>query len=129
MPGCCASSWSISTTRHATHSAPGGRQSSVRAAYANGIDGYTDPVPGCYPSVRYAIVLVEAAVDFGFGLLFGVAVPRLHAPYQLVTLAGYFVEVVIGEIAPPFLDFTSELLPLPFKNIRVHLNLLSSTRQ
>src|SRR5205809_721296 len=78
----------------------------VKEAYANGVDGYADPTPGYGLSVRYALVLAlvlaEAAVHFGFDMLFGVAVSLLDAPYQLVTLAGYFVEVVIGEIPPPF---------------------------
>lgn len=76
-------------------------------------------MPGYRLLARYALVLAlvlsEASVHFGFGLLFGVAVLLRDAPYQLVTLAGYFVEVVIGEIPPPFLDFTSDLLPLPCK--------------
>jgi hypothetical protein len=75
--------------------------------------------------VRYAIVLAEAPIHFGFGSLFGITIALLEAPHQFVTITVDFFEVVIGEISPPLLDFTSKLLPLPFQDICVHRFLLA----
>jgi hypothetical protein len=61
-----------------------------------------------------AVVLTEAPIEFGFGMLARIPVALLETPDQCIALALNALEVVIREVAPPDFDLTAELLPLPF---------------
>ena len=54
----------------------------------------------------------------------GKSVRLLDLPGQLVALAGDDVELVVGELAPLFLDAALELLPVAFDAVPVHAALL-----
>jgi hypothetical protein len=70
--------------------------------------------------MRCALVLVKAPVHFLFGALTSVPIALLQAPYELVPFSCNAIEVVVSEIAPPFFDLPTHLLPLPFENISIH---------
>src|SRR5262245_55088874 len=59
-----------------------------------------------------AVIVTEPLVHFGFGLGAGIAVALLQAADQLVALAVDAIEVIIREVAPPFLKLATHLLPL-----------------
>ncbi|ESY03888.1 hypothetical protein X753_21265 [Mesorhizobium sp. LNJC399B00] len=48
------------------------------------------------------------------------AVTFLDRTFELIAVAGYAVEIIIGELAPLLLDLTFELLPISFDAIPVH---------
>ena len=54
------------------------------------------------------------------GFVLGNAVPLLNRAQQLIALAFDLVEIVVGQLAPLFLDLAAELLPLAFGNIPIH---------
>src|SRR5215813_6354677 len=68
---------------------------------------------------------VDPAVDLALGLVLGDAVALLDAPDELVLLAVDDGDVVLGKLAPLFLDLAGHLLPVPFNTIPVHMALLS----
>jgi hypothetical protein len=63
-------------------------------------------------------------VDLSLGGVSRDPVSFLHSAAQLVSPAGDYVELIIGELAPPFLHLAFELIPVPFDAIPVHVNLL-----
>jgi len=70
--------------------------------------------------MRCALVLAKAPIHFLFSALTGVPIALLQAPYELIPFSCNAIEVVISEIAPPFFDLPTHLLPLPFENISIH---------
>src|SRR5437868_5000595 len=85
---------------------------------------YRPRLQNSYLLTRRALVLAEAPVYFGFGVLSSISVPLLQASYQLIPLSFNTIEVIISEVSPPFLDLPTHLLPLPFHHISIHPSLL-----
>src|SRR5947199_10700016 len=63
-------------------------------------------------------------VDFRFRLLSSYSVLLLQLSGELVALAGYCVQVVIGQFTPAFLGRAFQLLPFAFNLVPVHAALL-----
>ena len=55
----------------------------------------------CSASSRYSVIL-------------------LNQPDELIALARYDIEIVVGELSPRFLDLAPELLPIAFHGVPVH---------
>ena len=64
--------------------------------------------------------VAEMIVDVAFGLVLGPAVFFLQLAGQLVLAAVDPVQVVIGQVAPSFLDRAFDLFPFPLDDILVH---------
>ena len=62
------------------------------------------------------------------GFVLGDTVALLNPPEQLLALAGDHVDVVVGELAPLFLDLARQLFPGAFDTIVVHGVVLSFHR-
>src|SRR5262249_28356089 len=58
--------------------------------------------------------------DFVLGFVAGNPVACLDRPDELIAPAGDDVELVVGQLAPGFLDLPLELLPVAFHGIPVH---------
>ena len=65
-------------------------------------------------------LLRHPPVDFLFGVLAGVAILFLEQADKLVEFAAHSLQIVVGELAPPFFGLTPQLLLLTFKYIFVH---------
>ncbi len=65
-------------------------------------------------------VFCQALLDLRAGLLSAVAVLFLHQPDQPVALAGYFVEVMVGDMPPFLFDLASDLFPFALKDVSIH---------
>lgn len=64
--------------------------------------------------------LTEVTIEFLFCLSFGILVLLLQQTYEPVTFALDFIELIVGDVAPPFLHTAPYLLPVAFKNVFIH---------
>src|SRR5262245_8737850 len=72
------------------------------------------------PAPALEIRSVEPIVDVLFRFILGIAISRLEQPFQLLTIAIDFGEVVVGQVAPLFFDLPGQLLPVTLNTIPVH---------
>src|SRR3972149_6856731 len=75
--------------------------------------------------IRITSKIVPIATSFASGLFQFQMMPRpgvllLDRSHQLVSLASDRIEIVIRELPPPLPYLAAHLLPLAFKNVRVH---------
>ncbi len=57
------------------------------------------------------------------------AVAFLNFAFELITLAGDLIKIVVSEFAPLLLDLALELLPVSFDAIPIHFGSSFSTRK
>src|SRR5690606_32792421 len=69
---------------------------------------------------RHVLLPTEELVDVPVGLVPGVAVALLDTSDQLVVVPFGYLQVVVGEFPPLFLDVAFELVPVAFEHVAVH---------
>src|SRR5262245_61535292 len=67
-------------------------------------------------------------LDFLSSLTLGVAVARLDLSFELGAASADGGQIVIGKPAPFLLGLAPQLLPVSFKSIPIHVNLLALPR-
>ena len=60
-----------------------------------------------------------------FGLFFSYAVFLLELAQKLILFAGYYVKIIVRELAPPLLHRTFELIPSTLYLFPVHIHLVA----
>src|SRR5512132_3795168 len=65
-------------------------------------------------------IAVRERIDLLFGLVLRDAIRFLQLACELIALAGDRVDLVVGQLAPLFLDLARQLLPVAFNPIPVH---------
>src|SRR5215831_19373147 len=83
--------------------------------------------PSAMRTARYAKIQLlphHPVVDVLARLVLCDAIAFLNLAFELLTLAGDFVEIIVREMAPLLLDLAFELLPVSFNAIPIHYGLL-----
>src|SRR5690606_21967337 len=68
---------------------------------------------------------IEPVVDLLARLIFGVSVALLDFAFELLTVPGNLLKVVVGELAPLLLELAGHLLPVTGDAIPIHDELRS----